>query len=129
MSRWWSTDNTSCGRERSSSHCMARLRKKPPLKTHYRHRSHEYISTLHPTTDRDRAADDRIIGCRPCRVSVAAGGRSAERQLSDADGHRPDAWRGPADDGLIGRFAARAPVWGNSRTDANDVGERASLPP
>src|SRR6266700_6065426 len=129
MSRSWSTDSTSCGRERASSPCTARPQKKRPPKTHYRHRSHEYIRALHSATDRDRTADDRIARCRTCRVSVAAGGCAAERQLSNADGHRPDAWRGPTDDVLFGRFAARAPVRGNTRTPADDVSERARLHP
>ena len=56
-----------------------------------------------------------------------AGRGSAERQLSDLQGDRAAARCRSADDGILGRIAARAAVRRDPRPDANDVVQRARL--
>ena len=77
--------------------------------------SHEHLRAVHPAADRDRAADGRAAAVRPGRLSAAAGGGAAERQLSDPSGHRAAAGRRSADHGVVGGDAARAAVRPDSR--------------
>ena len=62
-------------------------------------------------------------------LSAVAGGGAAERQLSDASGHRAAAGRRSADHGVLGGDAARAAVRPDPGPHPDDLGERARLHP
>src|SRR6266550_1297344 len=122
-------DNTSCNRVPASRSCTARRHRKRRHRMPYRPQSHEHFSTIHRTPDRDRAADGRITGGRPHRLSAIAGGVASERQLSDAFGHGAAAGRRPADHGIHGGLAARAAVRRDPRPHPDDVVQRTRLCP
>src|SRR5438270_2842690 len=70
----------------------------------------EHIRTVHPAADRDGAADGGAAGRRHDRLQPVAGGRAADRRLSDDQRQRDATGCQPRDHGVLGGAAARAPV-------------------
>src|SRR4030088_2247841 len=124
-SRSFSTDNTSYSPAATSLSCTARRPTRPRRRARSRLQFHEHLIAVHRASGRDLAFDGGTAAGRPGGLSAAAGGVTAERELSDDFGDGAAAWRLSADYGIFGGNAARGAVRADSRRHPDDVVERA----